>query len=46
MGLFTDRYVTANVSVGAVFLQEAVPTDKDFLKPLQNLCVVNDLVLY
>ena len=46
MGLFTDRYITTDVGVGAVFLQETVTTDQDLLQPFQDLRIVDDLMLY
>ena len=45
MGLLADRDVTAEVSVVLVLPQEVILTDEDLSQPLEDLCVVEDLVL-
>ena len=45
MRLSADGYVTADVGVVAVFLEEVVAADEDLPQPLEDLGVVDDLVL-
>ena len=45
MRLPTDPDVTAHVGVVFVLLEEVVSTDEDFAQPLENFCIVEDLVL-